>query len=192
VRWINGSLLLVAAATLFAGCDDPTAFDFNPILMTDTVAVAAPLPQNVTLPTALDVTGDGFGSIRGGRFPERVPHEWDFAVRIREGQIVLIPSRALGEESRSAITPALEGETFEGLREAPTGTNFSMERAVPMRVGEVYAARSREFAAGGFFGAGCVQYAKIQPLEVDTANGRVRLRITTNERCGDPRLVPVD
>jgi hypothetical protein len=32
----------------------------------------------------------------------------------------------------------------------------------------------------------------MQPLEVDPAAGRLVLRITTNERCGDLRLVMED
>ena len=51
--------------------------------------------------------------------------------------------------------------------------------------GAIYAIRSRDIASQ--FGS-CIQYAKIQPLTVDVAAARVRLQVTTNERCSDPRL----
>jgi hypothetical protein len=55
--------------------------------------------------------------------------------------------------------------------------------------GNVHAARSREL---GIFGGACIQYSKLQPLEVDVAAGSLHLRVVTNERCADPRLVPLD
>jgi hypothetical protein len=194
VRWINSSVLLLAAAAVFAGCNDPAAFRIDPILLTDTVTVAAPLPQNAALPTAVDITGDGLGNIRGGRFPERSRDalEWDFGVRVQGGELVLIPARGLGAEgSRAALSQALVGETFEGLREAPPARELTMDQPVVMRVGQVYGARSREFL-GMMLGGGCFQYAKFQPLEVNVAAGLLRIQIVTNERCGDPRLVRVD
>jgi hypothetical protein len=192
VHPIHRAGLLIAGLVAIAGCNDPT-FRIDPILVVDTVEVAAPLPQNEALPTALDITGDGFGGVRGGRFPERAAHvgQWDFAVRVQGNDLVLVPARAIGlVEARSAITPALEGETFEGLRESPTFSAAMMETPVVMRVGGVYAARSRE--APDQFGFPCVQYSKLQPLVVDVPAGRLRLLVQTNERCGDPRLVLVD
>jgi hypothetical protein len=175
-----------------AGCDDPNAFRIDPILAYDTVEVVAPLPGNVGLPTALDVTGDGAGGVRGGRFPElpRDAEQWDFLVRIRDGELVLIPARAAGVPlARAAVSPPILGDTFESLREVPGQGTLIMDTPVVLRVGNVHAARSRETLS--FMCAG-VQFAKFQPLVVDVSTGRVQLQIVTNERCGDPRLVPVD
>jgi len=193
LSWIQHSVLLLAVTALFAGCGDSTGFRIDPLLVTDTVEVAAAsLPQNAALPHGLDITGDGLGNVRGGRFPWREPEQWDFFVDVQNGQLVLIPGRGMGEtNSRSALTPALTGETFTGLREAPPARAFSMENPVPMVVGQVYAARSRVLG-GGTFSGDCFQYAKMQPLEVDAVLGRLRLLIVTNERCADPRLVPAD
>lgn len=191
MRRYTGGGLLIACFVFLAACGDSTGLDFNPLLVQDTVLIAAPLAQNADLPTALDITGNGGGGVWGGRFPElpRDALEWDFALRIRDGQLVLLPARLIGVPgARSAITQALSGETFEGLREVPGQSALSAENAVPLRAGAVYAARSRE-TVGGFFGA-CVQFAKLSPLEVDVAQGRARIQIVTNERCGDPRLVP--
>jgi hypothetical protein len=193
VRWTWLYTPAALVAVTLAACRDSTGFELHPLLVTDTVLVAAPLPHNSGLPTALDVTSDGFGGVNGGRFPERSGDalEWDFVPRIRGGELVLIPARGVGVvESRAALTPPIPGETFAGLREAPGQGSFVTDSPIAMRVGNVYAARSRE-AAGGFFGT-CVQFAKLEPLAVDAASGHLRILITTNERCGDPRLAPID
>lgn len=180
--------VVLACFTTLIGCDDPSGIDFSPMLVQDTVVIAAPLPQNAALPTALDITGDNSGSVGGGRFPERPSdaQNWDFAVRIRDGQLALVPARAIGLDSRAAITQPLVGETFEGLREAPGQSTFTSTEHVVLTEGAVYVARSRE-TSGGFLGV-CVQFAKLSPLEVDVEQGLVTLQIVTNEQCGDPRL----
>jgi hypothetical protein len=183
VRHISLFALLVLA---LVACDDP-AFRIDPILVTDTVEVFAPTAANAGRPTALDITAMQF-VIQGARFPERASdaEQWDFAVRLRNGELTLVPASAVGLTSRAALAGPLAAQTFESLREAPAATTFSMDSTVVMRQGQVYGARSR--VIGGGFGA-CMQYAKFQPLEVDVAAGRLLLRITTNERCGDLRLV---
>ena len=118
-------------------------------------------------------------------------------MRIEDGEIVLVPSEALRVESRAppAITPPIEGVTFDGLREAPGRSDFVRDSAIVMRVGSLYAARSREFLAlNPVLGSlvPCVQYAKLEPLAVDIAAGTLRLKIATNENCGDPRLIAVE
>lgn len=178
-------LMVVAAA-----CDDST-FRIDPLLVTDTVEIATPAPGNAGLPSALDVTSVGAG-IRGGRFPERASDatEWDFALRERAGELVFVPAAALGLQTRPSITRAIANRTFDSLIEAPGRTSFLADSAVVLGVGNVYAARSRLVVTE--FGGSCEQYAKLQPLAVDPALGRVRLQITTNERCGDPRLALED
>src|SRR5690606_35611431 len=80
--------LLLFAAVLTTACEDAIGPP-DPFLVRDTVVVTAPLPQNAGLPHALDVTAN-FG-IRGGRYPERLRDaaEWDFAVRVQDGELVL-------------------------------------------------------------------------------------------------------
>ena len=183
---------LVGLLSTTAACND-TTFTIDPLLVTDTVEIAAPTSQNTALPTALDITSPDNGlSIGGGRFPERAfdAGEWDFGLRVRGGELVLIPAAGLGLQSRSAITRALANQTFDRLIEAPGRTSFVTDSAVVLREGNVYAARSR-FIGGGFGGA-CEQYAKLQPLTVDRTLARVRLLITTNARCSDPRLALED
>lgn len=182
--------LFFACVAVLQACDDSTGLDLDPILATDTVEVAAPIAGNESLPTALDITGDGLGGVQGGRFPELPSDalEWDFAVRIVDGRLSLVPAEVIGVPSNAALTEALTGETFEGLREIPGQSSLIRDQPIPLVPGAVYAARSRE-AAGGVLGV-CMQFAKLTPLEVDQTTGRTRIRIVTNTRCGDPRLVP--
>lgn len=51
----------------------------------------------------------------------------------------------------------------------------------------MYVVRSRVNQRPG--SVGCVNYAKIAPLEVDRALDRVRLVVATNTFCEDTRLV---
>lgn len=183
------ALLLIALMGISAACSDSTGTEVPLLLITDTVEVAAPLPQNEGLPTAIDITPAAGGGIIGGRFPERSRDagQWDFAVRIRNGEIVLVPARVVGlTGTRSAITPAIQGETFESLREAPAQSAFNPDSVVAVRPGNVYGVRSRPSACG--FGSGEF-YGKIEPLTVDPVNGRLRFRIVSNRQCEDPRLV---
>jgi hypothetical protein len=187
------AVFALVGSALLTACGDSTGFRIDPVLVTDTVEIATPTSQNVDLPTALDITSpDNGATIRGGRFPEQASDagEFDFALRARGGELVLVPAGALGLQSRASITRALPNTTFAGLVEAPGRTSFVSDSAVALQVGSVYAARSRLISGG--FGGSCEQFAKLQPLAIDPALGRVRLLITTNARCSDPRLALED
>lgn len=174
---------------LAAGCDDPNSFTIEPLISVDTIEVAAPTSAT-GLPTAVDVTSVG-GNVIGGRRPEtqQDAERWDFAIRVRDGALVFVPAAALGMTSAAGITLPLAGQTFDSVIEAPGAGTFKTDVAVPVQLGSVYVVRSRTVPCG--FGA-APQYSKIQPLEVSLEEGRVRLQISTNEVCGDPRLVAED
>ncbi len=183
-------LCLVASALPAAACNS-TDFRIDPLLYTDTFEIAVPADENAVLPSALDVTVLS-GAIRGGVFPERASSagEWDFALRRGPAGLMLVPGAVLGLATRSSITRPLDDETFASLIEAPGRTSFVSDTSVSVQQGAVYAARSRLVTS--LFGGSCEQYAKLQPLEVDPVLGRVRLQVTTNERCSDPRLALED
>ena len=182
--------LFFASVAVLPACDDSTGLNLDPILAADTVEVAAPIAGNEDLPTALDITGNGQGGIQGGRFPETPADAlaWDFAVRIVDGRLSLVPARVIGLDSRAGITEALTGESFTGLREVPGQTSLVTDRAIPLVQGAVYAARSRD-APGGVF-CPSPQFSKLSPIEVNQTTGRATIQIVTNTQCGDPRLVP--
>lgn len=180
----------LTAALLLVGCNDST-FDLSPSLVTDTLELATPRPGNEGLPSGLDITGTGLGALGGARFPERAQDAgaWDFVVRDRDGQVVLVPSSVLGLASRAALTPPIVGETFESLDEAPGQSTFRTDTAFVLQPGQVYGTRSRLVSCG--FGDD-EQFGKLSPISVDHGTGRVRIAVLTNERCGDFRLVDED
>lgn len=183
------ALPLFLTVILAAGCDDGSGFAIDPLISTDTVELAAPTSASA-LPTALDVTSTG-GFIGGGRRPETQSdaERWDLAIRARDGALVFVPSGALGLSAAVGITQPLAGQTFQSVREAPGSASFITKEPVVIQEGAVYVVRSRTVPCG--FGSTSL-YAKIQPLHVSVEDGTVRLLISTNEVCGDPRLVPKD
>lgn len=198
---MSRALLVVSVVSTFilaAGCSDATGVDVTPILVGDTVVIGAPgVAGNENFPNALDITGNGEGGVIGGRFTDSSADalQWDFALRVCDGEYVvcdgqfaLLPQAALTIASRAAITEALPGQTFEGLQEAPSPSTFVTEEPVVLTEGAIHAARSRDAISA--FGTSCPQFAKIKVIDVDSLTGRVELAILTNERCGDPRLVP--
>jgi hypothetical protein len=187
LRFLLLGLLLPLVA---AGCEDPGFGILDPVIVTADVQLTDPVAGQPQLPTALDITAVG-GSIRGGRFPERVQDAnegWDMGVRLREGQLVLVPAAALGFASTAGIAGPIAGQTFEGLQEVPAGLRFLTEEAIAIETGAVYVVRSRDFTQQ-FLGR-CVQFAKLQASELDVQAGTLQLRVVTNERCFDTRLVP--
>lgn len=188
---VRSTLLFAAFGAALAGalsaCDDPMRFQIEPQLFTDTIQLAAQTAVGAdSLPTALDVTVQGSGVV-GGRFPERLADAgaWDFLVRVQNGAVVLVPSGALGIESRAGVSAPLSGTNIESVRQVPKNTVFAIDGATALQSGAVYLVRSRFFANGL---STCQQFAKMQPLAVDPTAGLVTLRVTTNQVCGDQRL----
>jgi hypothetical protein len=185
-------LIALTFAALATACDDPNAGLLDPALVTDTVQLAAPSPENASIANALDLTTLTL------RFPELASDAaaWDLALRLRDGELSLVPAGTLGLRdpisgtlSRAGVTHPIGGQTLEGLREAPKSDAFVTDSAMVLRVGSLYAARSRGVNCG--FSSG-FNYAKFTVLSADPATGLVSLAITANRNCGDTRLVPVD
>lgn len=184
----------VALFALLAGaCDDPNAGFYDPIIREDTVDLAAPLVDPET-PTALDVAYSTSG-VRG-RFPELVAdaEQWDLAIRQEDGDLRFAPAGVFGFQnpvggpSAAGVTSPLE-RAIDEILEAPSSSALHTDSMVSIETDRIYVVRSRRTAASF---SGCVNYAKVQPLEVDAAAGTVRLRVIGNARCNDPRLVEVD
>lgn len=184
-------LLFLAPLTGLAACDDPVGFRNDAVVVTDTVLLAAPSAERADIPSALDVTVSPVGAIGGGRFPERPAdaQQWDLAVRLRDGDLVFLPAAAVLPGSDAAITEPVAGQTFESLEEVPDGAEFVTDRTVPLREGAVYVVRSRDINDRN-----CSLYAKLAPLEVDPAQGTVRVQVATSAGggCFDERLVSED
>lgn len=188
-----GVITAIPVAFLLAACES-TDTNFDPLLVTDTIELVTPT-ANSALPTAVDITALS-RVIVGGRYPEELADagEWDFALRREGSELHFVPAGKIGVFdigglSRAGITEPLTGRSFESVTQAPKQNTFITDRGVPVRVGEVYAARSRLVLCGP---SGVEQYAKLQPLEVDLAAQRVRFRLVTNSRCADQRLSEED
>jgi hypothetical protein len=179
----------LALALALGACNDPNAFEVNPIIIDDTVSLALP-GVDAAVGTALDITSpSGSPMVMGARFPERAADatQWDFALRREDGALVLLPTGALGFESGAGITEPITDRAFADIREAPRSTDFVTDHAVALQSGAVYVARSRQFPCG-FSRAN--QFARIEPLALDVAAGTARLRVVTNQVCNDTRLTP--
>ena len=181
-------------ALLFGACegDDGLA---DAVIVTDTVELATPTSALQDLPTALDANA-ATGVLIAGRFPEEEvdAEEWDLALRLVAGELVFVPAGKVGIRdvagvSSAGITEPLAGKTFEALDLAPAASAYVTDANVPLRLGNVHAVRTR-FTACSF--SASQNFAKIQLLDVDVAQQRVKLQIAANENCGDRRLVEED
>jgi hypothetical protein len=113
---------------------------------------------------------------------------WDVALDTRGGQLVLIAPGALGITSRARVT-TLPGMTFAEVQEAPLDTlAYTATTPVPLSTSSVYVIRTAGSAqcGGGSF------YAKMQPLAIDVASGRLEFVYDSSPFCNDRRLVPPD
>lgn len=196
------TLAVLALVPVATGCDDPLAGLFDPVIVSDTVELAAPTAPESDLPTALDVTVAGGtigGMIGGGRRPEipTDPINWDLLIREDGGVLYFVPPAAVDFDSRAAVTEPITDRTLDEIEEAPgfdgfaTRTEEGSTTPIPMRVpiqaGARYVVRSRTTPA-----CGSPQFSKMEVLELDVAAQTVRLLVVTNARCNDRRLVPVD
>lgn len=114
--------------------------------------------------------------------------QWDIAVGTENGQLVLLPPRALGIDTRAGIAP-LPDRSYDEIREAPGDTaSYVTAEPVPVEVGQLYVIRTNQ--APGQFGQRCFWYAKMEPLEADPELGFLRFRLDSNPVCNNRDLVP--
>lgn len=175
--------LLFPVASTLAACDDPLG-GREPILTADTVTLAAPSADSVRLGSGLNLLGRPlvvFPERIGDAFPQPT---WDLALRAVDGQLLLRPSPTDELRIGARITRA-RAVDFDGSRTAPESRDEYETEPVVLETGRVYFVRSRTY---GQVGVRCVNYAKIQPLELSPAAGTARLAIVFNSSCNDRRL----
>lgn len=181
-------LVVLLLATALPACDDPTRFELDAAVATDTFTLAAPSARAAAIPSALDLSllADGIG---GGRFPERAADAalgYDLVVRVRNGQLVFVPPTVIGVVSEAGISEPRENVTFESVTRLPDKVRFLTDEVVPVLANRVYFVRTRRFFPPG--GNVCQQYAKLAPIAVDAAAGTVRLQATVSQNCLDTRF----
>jgi hypothetical protein len=189
---VNQRLVLFVILPVLGACGDglgPRFWDATP----DTLLIhSASRSEYVGFASAVDVTADPVTPL-----PIEVPGltgNWDFALAdgiiglADEGGLVLLPAAAIpGTESRARVG-LLQGD-FDALEEAPRDTALYSASAVPLRTDAVYVIRSRRASCGYTTG---YRYAKLKPVELDVAGGRLRFAVVRNPYCDDRSFVPPD
>ena len=178
-RWPTALLL----ALLISACgDDP--FQIRWSSAPDTVLLYSLARPELNLHSAFNFTQRSTVRIEA---PDKTG-EWDVALDTQGGQLALLPPGALGIDSRAQVAE-LSGRTLDEVEEAPSDTLlYAAVQPVPVQLGSVYVIRTRSVA--GAFGAKCVYFAKLAPLEIDVTEGRLRFVFEMNPVCNDHQLVP--
>lgn len=184
MRFRNAALaLLLPLASGLAACDDPFG-GREAFLVSDTVTLAAPSTDSLNMGSALNLLGAGlvvFPERIGDAFPQP---SWDVALRVVDGQLLLRPSPTDARRIGARITRARDVD-FAGSRRAPESREEYAVDPVALEVGRVYFVRSRAYGQAGIR---CVNFAKVQPLELSAAAGTARFAVVANGICNDRRL----
>jgi hypothetical protein len=178
-------LLLLVCVTCLAACDDGIGPRFW-IDTPDTLLLhSASRGEYIGLQSAIDLTADPVAAL-----PIEIPGvaaNWDFALVEQGGSMVLLPAAAVAGTSSRARIARLQNVNFDELLEAPRDTTLYSAVAVPLNTSSVYVIRSRRASCG--FSTG-YRYAKLKPVVIDAAAGKLRFAIVRNPYCDDRSFVP--
>lgn len=184
MRWRKLLVLLamLPLSGLVACGDDPFQIDWQ-LAPAEVLLYSLARPE-LNLPTAFQMNRRRTVQIES----PGATGTWDFAVDTQDGQIVLLTPSALGLDSRAAIAP-MPGMNFDSIREAPADTaSYIRSEPVVIQPDLLYVVQTGESV--GSFGRLCVYYGKIEALDIDPAQGVLRLRYDSNPVCNDRALVP--
>lgn len=182
IRALLGVLVVPLAAL---ACDDDL-FQINWFANPQEATVYSLAVPELNLPTGFDFINRQTVRIESAQSVGR----WDLAVDTQGGQLVFLPPDAFDVQSRAAVL-LLPDTSFADVLQAPADTTlYSHEEPVPVDVGNVYVVRTRQVR--GSFGRNCVYYAKLEPLSIDVALGRLTFVFDASPVCNDRRLIPPD
>jgi hypothetical protein len=178
--------LLVASALGLTACGE-NIFDIKWTEANVGTAVIYSLARpELNLPTAFN-------------FLDRIPLQihapdatgsWDLALDTQNGQLVFLPPGAL-QIPTEVMVLAMPDMAFDDVIEAPEdSTLYTKDQPIPVETSSVYVLRTH--AGPGRFGAVCVFYGKLQPLEVAPALGTVVFEYDVSTICDDRGLIPQD
>jgi len=174
--------LAMAAAGVTASCDDPYKLEWS--VSPDTVLLYSLTRPERNLPSGFDF----FNRTRVVLENPDATGNWDMAVDVRAGELVLLPPGALGISSKAQVA-ALSGRTFYDVTKAPSDTAaYSARSAVPVELGTTYVWRTRQMY--GAYGTACVYYAKMEPLAIDATGGTLQFVFDSSPACNDRSLIP--
>lgn len=179
----SAPLLAAALVALLAACEDDP-FRINWPAAPDTVLLYSLARPELGLESAFNFNARQRIRIEA----PTATGNWDLAVDTEDDGLVFLPPGAFAISSRARVT-ALEGRSFDDVREAPEDTTlYSAADPVPVELNTVYVVRTSQSV--GSFGRRCVYFAKLEPLHVDPVAGTLRFVYDSNPVCNDPRLVP--
>lgn len=174
----------VLVAALTACGNDPFSYRWSDV--PDTAQIYSIARPELNLPSGFSFY-DGFALVV--ELPSATGR-WDVALDTEDGQLVLLPPGAVGIVSRARIA-ALPGIPYGDITEAPGDTaQYSANDPVPVTAGTSYVIRTN--VRPGSFGSACTYYAKMEPVEIDVAEGTLKFRYATNPICNSHDLVPPD
>jgi hypothetical protein len=174
--------LAIGLLALLAGCDDP--FEIDWVSTPENAVIYSLSRPEPNLPSGFNFH---FRSAVLVESPGSTG-QWDVALDTEDGQLVFLPPRALGINSRARIAP-LSGLEFQEVVEAPQDTAaYVSDRALPVTPGTIYVVQTGEGI--GTFGQRCVFFAKLEPVDIDVTGGQLTFVFDANPVCNDPRLVP--
>ena len=184
-RWPTPAVAAVAAFLMgLTACgDDPFAFDWSDA--PDTVQLYSLARPELDL-----LSGFSFVPPPSAAIVERpnATGSWDIAIDTRGGELVILPPGALGITARARVS-VLGAVNFDEVEDAPEDTLlYEDDQAVPLSAGSVYVVRSNRRA--GSFGSSCEYYAKMEPVTIDVAEGRLLFRYVASPICNSRDLVP--
>lgn len=144
------------------------------------IAAAFDFTERATRPVAVR---DEFGNF----------NNWDVALDVEGGELVLLPQSMLGVISEAAVLE-LPNMNFTSIEEAPADTAlYNSTSSTSLRTTSVYIVRTRKVTRQSFFSQTCVYYAKVQPLRVDPIAGVLEFLYDVNSDfsgCNNRALIP--
>lgn len=175
--------MLAVVGSMAVACDDglgPQVWDDTP----STFALySASRPELLGFPSAYD-----FVNLQ----PTRIESpgsagNWDVVLATAGAQLQLIPAGAFeGQTSRAGIA-TITGQTFANVTSAPSDTAAFSSQPVTLQAGGIYVVRTRRYACS--YGT-AVNYAKIEVLTVNPAQGTATFNVVRNPYCNDRSFVP--
>jgi len=166
-----------------SACNEEPDFGFDEWeAEVDTVTLySADRPEHQGLPAAYDIRATRTMRVED---PGSTGN-WDFALTGGAGSpLTLTPLGAFFDVSNNAGVATVADATFEELETAPADADeYVVDESVTIDPDVVYVIRSRQ-------GGGCMNFAKLEPLELDADAGTFTFRLTANPTCNDRALVP--
>lgn len=171
------ALVLLPAAALLSGCDDP--FGNTQLIRQDSLTLAAANGPS-SLPTAVDIVINNAPS-----FPE-LPSEagsWDLQVRLQGSTFFLHPNPGNGTYRGAGLQKTTRA--LETAGDAPIRSADYLRTPVAVNPGDTYYVQSRQLNSV----CGTLpKYGILKVLSVSADSGIVHVAVRSNQSCNDERL----